>query len=122
MLINTQALRNKILSLAVQGKLVPQNQADGTAEELFIQIQKEKQPLSGSLKKDTVIESLAKQGVRNFLTSENDNTKTVSGSLKKMRGQQSCPPYGVSVFFRQPETHKKRFIFSKKWVIISQFS
>ena len=49
MLINTQALRNKILTLAVQGKLVPQNQADGTAEELFIQIQQEKQPLSGSL-------------------------------------------------------------------------
>ena len=60
MLIDTQALKNKILSLAVQGKLVPQDKADGTAEELFIQIQKEKQTRSGSLKKDTVIASRAK--------------------------------------------------------------
>lgn len=38
-----QELKNSILQLAIQGKLVEQRPEDGTAEELFAQIQKEKQ-------------------------------------------------------------------------------
>mgnify|MGYP003255017598 CR=1 FL=1 len=37
-----QELKNSILQLAIQGKLVEQRPEEGTAEELFTQIQQEK--------------------------------------------------------------------------------
>ena len=40
-----QKLKNSILQLAIQGKLVEQRPEEGTAEELFAQIQEEKQRL-----------------------------------------------------------------------------
>lgn len=40
-----QELKNSILQLAIQGKLVEQRPDEGTAEELFTQIQEEKQRL-----------------------------------------------------------------------------
>ena len=40
-----QELKNSILQLAIQGKLVPQRAEEGTAEELYNQIQAEKQKL-----------------------------------------------------------------------------
>ncbi|MBR4900685.1 MAG: restriction endonuclease subunit S [Victivallales bacterium] len=49
-----QELKNSILQLAIQGKLVEQRPAEGTAAELFKQIQAEKQSLikAGKLKKE----------------------------------------------------------------------
>ena len=49
-----QELKNSILQLAIQGKLVEQRPEEGTAEELFKQIQAEKQALikSGKIKKE----------------------------------------------------------------------
>lgn len=48
------ALRQRILELAIQGKLVPQRPEDGTADELYQQIQQEKKKLiaAGKLKKE----------------------------------------------------------------------
>ena len=40
-----QELKNSILQLAIQGKLVEQRPEEGTARELFVQIQAEKQRL-----------------------------------------------------------------------------
>ena len=40
-----QELKNSILQLAIQGKLVEQRPEEGTAQELFEQIQAEKQRL-----------------------------------------------------------------------------
>ena len=40
-----QELKNSILQLAIQGKLVEQFPLEGTAEELFAQIQQEKKRL-----------------------------------------------------------------------------
>lgn len=52
--IDTQAIRNKILDLAIRGKLTEQLPEDGSAEELYRQIQKEKQTLvkAGKIKKE----------------------------------------------------------------------
>lgn len=52
-MIDTKALRSKVLDLAIQGKLTEQLESDGTAEELFAQIQEEKQKLikEGKIKK-----------------------------------------------------------------------
>ena len=49
-----QELKNSILQQAIQGKLVEQRPEEGTAEELFQQIQKEKQRLiaEGKIKKE----------------------------------------------------------------------
>ena len=49
-----QELKNSILQLAIQGKLVPQRAEEGTAEELYNQIQAEKQNLikAGKIKKE----------------------------------------------------------------------
>jgi type I restriction enzyme S subunit len=43
--MNKEDLKNSILQLAVQGKLVEQREEEGTAEELYEQIQEEKQRL-----------------------------------------------------------------------------
>lgn len=50
-MIDTQAIRNKVLDLALRGKLTEQLQEDGTAEELFQQIQQEKQTFGKAGKK-----------------------------------------------------------------------
>ena len=49
-----QELKNSILQLAIQGKLVEQRPVEGTAEELYRQIQQEKQALikAGKIKKE----------------------------------------------------------------------
>ena len=49
-----QELKNSILQLAIQGKLVEQRPEEGTAEELFARIQEEKQRLikAGKIKKE----------------------------------------------------------------------
>ena len=49
-----QELKNSILQMAIQGKLVEQRPEEGTGEELYAQIQAEKQTLikSGKIKKD----------------------------------------------------------------------
>lgn len=49
-----QELKNSILQLAIQGKLVEQRPEEGTAEELYRQIQEEKQKLikEGKIKKE----------------------------------------------------------------------
>ena len=53
-MIDTQALKNKILSLAIQGKLVPQDPNDEPASVLLERIRAEKQKMiaEGKLKKD----------------------------------------------------------------------
>lgn len=53
-MIDTKALRNRILDLAIQGKLTEQLESDGTSEELYQQIQVEKQKLikNGKFKKE----------------------------------------------------------------------
>ena len=52
-----QELKNSILQLAIQGKLVEQRPEEGTAQELYAQIQAEKQRLikEGKLKKEKLL-------------------------------------------------------------------
>lgn len=56
-----QELKNNILQLAIQGKLVEQRPEEGTAEELYQQIQKEKQALikTGKIKKEKPLPEIA---------------------------------------------------------------
>lgn len=56
-------MKKSILQLAVQGKLVDQRPEDGTAEELYQQIQKEKQRLikAGKIKKEKPLPEIAEE-------------------------------------------------------------
>lgn len=58
-----QELKNSILQLAIQGKLVEQRPEEGTAEELFAQIQAEKQRLikEGKIKKEKPMPEIAEE-------------------------------------------------------------
>ena len=53
-MIDTQSIRTKIFDLAMRGQLTEQLPGDGTAEELYQQIQEEKQALikAGKIKKE----------------------------------------------------------------------
>lgn len=64
-MIDTKALRNKVLDLAIQGKLTEQLESDGTAEELFAQIQEEKQRLikEGKIKKEKPLPPIADEEI-----------------------------------------------------------
>ena len=55
-----QDLKDSILQLAIQGKLVPQRAEEGTAEELYNQIQAEKQKLikAGKIKKEKLLPAI----------------------------------------------------------------
>ena len=58
-------LKSSILQLAIQGKLVPQIPTEGTGEELYQQIQKEKQALikSGKIKKEKPLPPIAEDEI-----------------------------------------------------------
>ena len=60
-----QELKNSILQLAIQGKLVEQRPEEGTAEELYRQIQAEKQALikSGKIKKEKPLPEISEDEV-----------------------------------------------------------
>lgn len=56
-MIDTEALKNSILDLAFQGKLTLQDESDGSAEDLYLQICNEKEKLikAGKIKKNKII-------------------------------------------------------------------
>jgi len=58
-----QELKNSILQLAIQGKLVEQRPEEGTAEELYREIQKEKQTLikAGKIKKEKPLPEITEE-------------------------------------------------------------
>ena len=61
-----QELKNSILQLAIQGKLVEQRPEEGTGEELYRQIQAEKQKLirEGKIKKKSLCRRLQRMKFR----------------------------------------------------------
>ena len=64
-MIDTQAIRNKILDLAMRGKLTEQLLEDGTAEELYQQVQEEKQVLikAGKIKKEKPLSEITEKDI-----------------------------------------------------------
>ena len=60
-----QELKNSILQLAIQGRLVEQRPEEGTAEELYRQIQQEKAALvkAGKIKKEKPLPEITEEEV-----------------------------------------------------------
>lgn len=71
-----ELLKKSILQEAIQGKLVPQIQAEGTAQELLAEIHKEKELLvkEGKLKKSSLIDSIIYKGDDNKYYEQVGNT------------------------------------------------
>ena len=85
-----QELKNSILQLAIQGKLVEQRPEEGTAEELYRQIQQEKQALikAGKIKKEKPLPDISEDEIP-FEIPENWRWKRLNGIVYN-RGQ--CTP------------------------------
>ena len=85
-----QELKNSILQLAIQGKLVEQRPEEGTAEELYRQIQQEKQALikAGKIKKEKPLPEITEDEIP-FEIPENWQWKRLN-SIVYNRGQ--CTP------------------------------
>ena len=64
-MIDTEALRKKVIDLAIQGKLTQQLPEDGDAEELYAQIQEEKAKLikDGKIKKENPLPLISKDEI-----------------------------------------------------------
>lgn len=62
---NLSSLKNKLIDSAIQGKLTEQLPEDGTAEELYHQIQHEKQELvrAGKIKKDKTLPEITEEEI-----------------------------------------------------------
>lgn len=60
-MIDTEALRKKVIDLAIQGKLTQQLPEDGNAEDLYVQIQEEKAKLikDGKIKKEKTLTEIS---------------------------------------------------------------
>ena len=63
--MDIQALKNKVLQLAIEGKLVEQRPEEGTGKELFDQIQGEKQKLiaEGKIKKEKALDPITDEEI-----------------------------------------------------------
>ena len=82
-MIDTKALRSRVLDLAIQGKLTEQLESDGTAEELWQQIQAEKQRLIkvGKLKKEKPLPEISEEDI--VEEEETDDPKDQSKPAKE---------------------------------------
>lgn len=66
--MNTELLKRKILDLAIRGKLVEQRPEEGTSEDLYQQIQEEKQRIQkeGGIKKSKKLPPISSYYAQNF--------------------------------------------------------
>lgn len=94
------ALRQRILELAIQGKLVPQSPEDGNADELYQQIQLERKKLiaAGKLKKEKPLPAIKQDEI----------TFDIPESWKWARLQSICARFSTGPFGSM--LHKKDYV------------
>ncbi len=82
-MISTTFLRQKILSLAIQGKLVPQNPADKPATDLIKRIKEEKKALvkAGKIKKDKFDSTICKSDDGRWLETVDGVSKDITEEI-----------------------------------------
>ncbi len=108
-----QELKNSILQLAIQGRLVEQRPEEGTAEELYKKIQAEKQSLikAGKLKKEKPLPPIT-DDEKPFEIPESWMWVRIGSAFSSIMGQS---PEGNSVFESGDgmEFHQGKIFFSK---------
>ena len=114
--MNPQELKNSILQLAIQGKLVEQRPEEGTAEELYKQIQAEKQALikAGKIKKEKLLPEIT-EDEKPFEIPESWMWVRLGSAFCLEMGQS---PDGTSVSETTTgmEFHQGKFFFGKKYL------
>ena len=93
-MIDTKALRQKILDLAFQGKLTEQLPEDGTGEELFQQIQEEKRRLEdeGKIKKNKPLPQIDETEIPFEIPESWKWTRIKDVCIKIVDGDHNPPP------------------------------
>ena len=83
MLIDTKLLRQKILDLAIRGKLVPQDPADEPASELLKRIRAEKSALvkAGKLKKEKHESAIFRDSAGHYLEKKDGKTTDITNEI-----------------------------------------
>ncbi len=115
-MIDTKAIRSKILDLAIRGKLTEQLPEDGTAEELYQQIQQEKHALikSGKIKKEKPLPEIAEAEIPFEIP---DNWKWVRlGDAFHVEMGQSPEGTSVSKDGDGIEFHQGKIFFGDKYI------
>ena len=92
-----QQLKNSILQLAIQGKLVEQRPEEGSGQELFNQIQEEKQKLiaEGKIKKEKALAPITEEEIP-FEVPENWTWVKLRNICSKIVDGDHNPPKGES--------------------------
>jgi len=114
-----QELKNSILQLAIQGKLVEQRPEEGTSEELYRQIQAEKQRLikEGKIKKEKPLPDIAEDEVP-FEIPESWKWVRLGASFFVEMGQ-SPDGKSISIQSQGIEFHQGKVYFGKKELLTS---
>ena len=113
-----QELKNSILQLAIQGKLVEQRPEEGTAEELFKQIQAEKQALikAGKIKKEKPLPEITEAEIP-FEIPESWRWMRVGQAFSTIMGQSpdgnSVVDGGTGIEFHQGKIYFSKVIIDK---------
>ncbi len=120
-----QELKNSILQLAVQGKLVEQREEEGTAVELFKEIQKEKQRLikEGKIKKEKPLPEITEDekpfdipeswmwvrlgDIFNIIMGQSPKGTSVSENGIGLEFHQGKVYFGVDYLEKSPQTTKE---------------
>lgn len=129
-----QELKNSILQLAIQGKLVEQRPEEGTAEELYRQIQDEKQRLikAGNIKKEKLLPEITEDekpfeipeswkwvrlgDIYKLLMGQSPDGKNVSESTTGIEFHQG------KVFFGEDYLHKSNQVTNKPTKVAEPFA
>ena len=115
-MIDTQSIRTKILDLAMRGRLTEQLPEDGTSEELYQQIQEEKQALikAGKIKKEKPLPEIT-EGEKPFEIPESWKWVRIGSVFKIEMGQS---PEGNSVSNKGDgiEFHQGKIFFGAKYL------
>ena len=114
-----QELKNSLLQLAIQGKLVEQRPEEGTSEELYRQIQAEKQRLikEGKIKKEKPLPDIAEDEVP-FEIPESWKWVRLGASFFVEMGQ-SPDGKSISIQSQGIEFHQGKVYFGKKELLTS---
>ena len=99
-MIDTEALRKKVIDLAIQGKLTEQLPSDGNAESLYAKIQEEKARLikEGKIKKEKPLSEIDADEIP-FEIPENWKWVRLRDICKKIVDGDHNPPTGIKAAF-----------------------
>lgn len=105
--MNTELLKKKILQLAMQGKLVEQDESDGTADELIDKIIKEKKQLiaEGKIKKEKLSRIYKNHVDNHYYEKFEDGKEKILKNLMLLPDKWQYIKMNDVIFYEQPSKY-----------------